>query len=92
MAESAQALGLLKRFGSVTVLNGQIHQVLQKVERNVTFHRAYSTALPRPAPGTATTPGPLAAPATRPRSMPGLHSVSYRAGTGALAIVDATRE
>ena len=47
------ALGYLKRFGSVTVLNGHIHQVMQKVEGNVAFHTARSTAFPQPAPGAA---------------------------------------
>ena len=57
--DSAQALAYLKRFGSVTVLNGHIHQVMQKVEGNVTFHTARSTAFPQPAPGTAPSPGPM---------------------------------
>ena len=56
--DSAQALGYLKRFGSVTVLNGHIHQVMQKVEGNVTFHTAMSTAFPQPAPGAAKGSGP----------------------------------
>src|SRR5678816_163120 len=51
--DSAQALGYLKKFGSVTVLNGHIHQTMQKVEGKVTFHTAMSTAFPQPAPGTA---------------------------------------
>jgi hypothetical protein len=55
----AQALSYLKKFGSVTVLNGHIHQVMQKVEGNVTFHTAHSTAFPQPAPGTAPSPGPM---------------------------------
>jgi hypothetical protein len=55
-----RALEYLKRFGSVTVLNGHIHQVMQKVEGNVTFHTARSTAFPQPAPGTAPSPGPMA--------------------------------
>ena len=50
---------MLQRFGSVTVLNGHIHQVLQKVEGNVTFHTAASTAYPQPAPGDGPAPGPL---------------------------------
>ena len=54
--DAAQALALLKRFGSVTVLNGHIHQIMQKVEGNVTFHTARSTAFPQPAPGTAHRP------------------------------------
>src|SRR3954470_10452200 len=57
--DSAQALALLKRFGSVTVLNGHIHQVMQKTEGNVPFHTAMSTAFPQPAPGAAKSPGPL---------------------------------
>ena len=56
--DSAQALGLLKRFGSVTVLNGHIHQLMQKIEGNVTFHTARSTAFPQPEPGKAASPGP----------------------------------
>ena len=51
--DSAQALAYLKKFGSVTVLNGHIHQIMQKVEGNVTFHTAASTAFPQPEPGKA---------------------------------------
>src|SRR5476649_651749 len=61
--DGAQALDLLKRFGSVTVLNGHIHQVVQKVEGNMTFHTARSTAYPQPQPGVGTGPGPLKVPA-----------------------------
>ena len=61
--DGAQALKLLARFGSVTVLNGHIHQLMQKVEGNVTFHTARSTAFPQPAPGTAPSPGPMVVPA-----------------------------
>ena len=57
--DSAQALALLRRFGSVTVLNGHIHQVMQKVEGHCAFHTARSTAFPQPAPGTAASPGPI---------------------------------
>lgn len=88
--DSEQALALLKRFGSVTVLNGHIHQVLKKVEGNVTFHTAYSTSFPQPAPGTAAGPGPVTVPADKLRSLLGLHTVNFQAGTGALAIVDET--
>jgi 3',5'-cyclic AMP phosphodiesterase CpdA len=63
--DSARALALLKRFGSVTVLNGHIHQLMQKVEGNVTFHTAMSTAFPQPAPGTAASPGPMLVPAEK---------------------------
>jgi len=87
-SDSEQALGYLKRFGSVTVLNGHIHQVLQKVEGNVTFHSAMSTAFPQPAPGTAPSPGPMKVPDEKLRSVLGLTSVQYRHGNNALAIVD----
>jgi len=87
-SDSERALGYLKRFGSVTVLNGHIHQVLQKVEGNVTFHSAMSSAFPQPAPGTAPSPGPMNVPAEKLRSVLGLTSVQYRQGNNALAIVD----
>lgn len=66
--DSAQALSYLKRFGSVTVLNGHIHQNIQKVEGNMTFHTACSTAFPQPAPGAATSAGPMKVPAEKLRS------------------------
>jgi 3',5'-cyclic-AMP phosphodiesterase len=86
--DSEQALSYLKRFGSVTVLNGHIHQVMQKVEGNVTFHSAMSTAFPQPAPGAAAAPGPMKVPAERLRSVLGLTSVQYVAKNHSLAIVD----
>ena len=89
-SDSERALGYLKRFGSVTVLNGHIHQVLQKVEGNVTFHSAMSTAFPQPAPGTAPSPGPMNVPAEKLRSVLGLTTVQYRQGNNALAIVDSS--
>jgi Icc protein len=90
-ADSAQALGYLKRFGSVTVLNGHIHQIMQKVEGNITFHTARSTAFPQPAPGTAPAPGPIKdVPAEKLRSMLGLTDVSYVAKVGRLAVADST--
>jgi 3',5'-cyclic-AMP phosphodiesterase len=87
-SDSERALGFLKRFGSVTVLNGHIHQVLQKVEGNVTFHTAMSTAFPQPAPGAAASPGPMKVPAEKLRSMLGLTSVQYKEGNSSLAVVD----
>ena len=76
--ESAQALALLKRFGSVTVLNGHIHQVQQKVEGNVAFYTARSTAFPQPAPGTPNaTPGPMAVPADKLRGVLGVREISF---------------
>ena len=86
--DSEQALSYVKRFGSVTFLNGHIHQVLQKVEGNVTFHTAMSTAFPQPAPGTAPAPGPMKVPAERLRSVLGLTDVHYVAQGHSLAVVD----
>ena len=76
--DSAQALGYLKKFGSVTVLNGHIHQIMQKVEGNVTFHTAMSTAFPQPQPGKADSPGPMKVPAEQLRSLLGITDVNYR--------------
>jgi Icc protein len=87
-ADGAQALALLKRFGSVTVLNGHIHQVVQKVEGNVAFHTAMSTAFPQPAPGTAPNPGPMAVPAGRLHSVLGVTNVKVVRGHSHLAVVD----
>jgi hypothetical protein len=86
--DGEQALGYLKRFGSVTVLNGHIHQVMQKVEGQVAFHTAMSTAFPQPAPGTAKGPGPLKVPADQLRHLLGITDVSFVPGQGRLAIVD----
>jgi 3',5'-cyclic AMP phosphodiesterase CpdA len=86
--DSAQALALLARFGSVTVLNGHIHQLMQKVEGNVTFHTARSTAFPQPAPGTAPAPGPMLVPAGDLRGLLGVRSVVYQQGVKDLAITD----
>jgi len=88
--DSEQALSVLKRFGSVTVLNGHIHQVLQKVEGHVTFHTALSTAFPQPAPGTAPGPGPMTVDAKRLRSFLGISHVTYIEGRSTLATVDST--
>jgi len=86
--DSEQALSYLKRFGSVTVLNGHIHQTMQKVEGNVTFHTAMSTAFPQPQPGTAPSPGPLKVPAEKLRSLLGVTHVNFLGGKHTLAIVD----
>jgi 3',5'-cyclic AMP phosphodiesterase CpdA len=88
--DSAQALGYLKKFGSVTVLNGHIHQTMQKVEGNVTFHTAASTAFPQPQPGKAESPGPMKVPAEQLKSILGITDVNYRQGQHALAVVDST--
>ncbi|HWV95931.1 MAG TPA: metallophosphoesterase [Xanthobacteraceae bacterium] len=88
--DGTRALALLKRFGSVTVLNGHIHQLAQKVEGNMTFHTALSTAFPQPAPGSAPSPGPMVVPSEKLRSMLGLSSVTVRQTGTPLAIVDST--
>src|SRR5499427_3712222 len=87
--DSAQALGYLKKFGSVTVLNGHIHQTMQKVEGNVTFHTAMSTAFPQPAPGSAPSPGPMKVPDEKLRSVLGITDVNFVQGSHALAVTDA---
>jgi 3',5'-cyclic-AMP phosphodiesterase len=89
-SDSELALALLQRFGSVTVLNGHIHQVMQKVEGNVTFHTAMSTAFPQPAPGSAPSPGPMKVSADRLQSVLGITQVRFAAQHRSLAIVDAT--
>jgi len=88
--DSEQAFEYLKRFGSVTVLNGHIHQVMQKIEGNATFHTAMSTAFSQPAPGTAPAPGPMKVPAERLRSLLGLTNVHYVEQNHSLAIVDSS--
>jgi 3',5'-cyclic AMP phosphodiesterase CpdA len=89
--DAGQALALLKRFGSVTVLNGHVHQILQKVEGKVTFHTARSTAFPQPEPGKAESPGPRKdVPAAKLRGMLGLSRVTYAEAKGSLAVVDPT--
>jgi 3',5'-cyclic AMP phosphodiesterase CpdA len=88
--DSTQALSYLKRFGSVTVLNGHIHQIMQKVEGNVTFHTAMATAFPQPVPGTAPSAGPLKVPADQLRRVLGITNVGYIVGDNHLAVVDST--
>jgi 3',5'-cyclic AMP phosphodiesterase CpdA len=86
--DGAQALTYLKKFGSVTVLNGHIHQVMQKVEGNVTFHTARSTAFPQPAPGTAPSPGPMKVEDDKLRTMLGTASITFKRNEKQLAIID----
>jgi 3',5'-cyclic-AMP phosphodiesterase len=89
--DSAQALGLLRRFGSVSVLNGHIHQIMQKVEGNISFHTARSTAFPQPVPGTADSPGPMKnIAAEKLRTYLGITRVDYVEHTGMLATTDST--
>jgi hypothetical protein len=86
--DSEQALSYAKRFGSVTVLNGHIHQVMQKVEGNLAFYTAMSTAFPQPAPGSAPAPGPMVVPAERLRSVLGVREVGFVPQQNSLAVVD----
>jgi 3',5'-cyclic AMP phosphodiesterase CpdA len=86
--DGARALELLKRFGSVTVLNGHIHQVMQKVEGNVAFHTAMATAFPQPAPGAAPSPGPMKVPDDKLRSLLGITEVDIMRGQQRLALID----
>jgi plastocyanin len=88
--DGARALSYLKKFGSVTVLNGHIHQTMQKVEGNVTFHTALSTAFPQPRPGTAPAPGPMAVPPGHLKDVLGITRVNYLAKHNHLAIVNDT--
>jgi hypothetical protein len=91
--DGAQALALLKRFGSVTVLNGHVHQILQKVEGAVTFHTARSTAFPQPEPGRAESPGPLkTVAAEKLRRFLGITKVAYVERGHSLAVTDAALE
>jgi hypothetical protein len=78
----------MKRFGSVTVLNGHIHQIMQKVEGNVAFHTALSTAFPQPAPGTAPSPGPMKVADDKLRTLLGTTNITYKVGEQRLAVVD----
>src|SRR5947209_7945958 len=86
--DSAQALSYLKKFGSVTVLNGHIHQTMQKVEGKITFHTAMSTAFPQPALGSAPSAGPMKVPAEKLSSVLGITDVNYVRGKHSLAIID----
>ena len=90
--DSAQALSYLKRFGSVTVLNGHIHQVMQKVEGHITFHTAMSTAFPQPAPGSAPSPGPMKVEADRLKKVLGLTQVSFHGVNHPIAVTDVPLE
>jgi Icc protein len=89
--DSAQALALLKKFGSVTVLNGHIHQVITKTEGNITFHTTRSTAYPQAAAGTpGAGPGPLKVPADQLRGVLGIRDIARTRRTGPLVVVDET--
>jgi len=89
-SDADQLMGHLRRFGSVTVLNGHIHQIVQKVEGNITFRTARSTAYPQPVAGVGAGPGPLKVPADELQKMLGVSSVSIIDPRGALAFTDTT--
>jgi len=88
--DATQALKLLARFGSVTILNGHIHQITQKVEGRIAFHTARSTAFPQPAPGTAPSPGPLKVPPEQLHSMLGITDALFVRGHDRIALIDST--
>ncbi len=88
--DAAQALAYLKRFGSVTVLNGHIHQIVQKVEGNIAFHTARSTAFPQPVGGQGPSPGPMKVPTEQLHSMLGITTATFVRGTQPIALVDQT--
>jgi 3',5'-cyclic AMP phosphodiesterase CpdA len=88
--DAPQLMQQLRRFGSVTVLNGHIHQIVQKVEGNVTFHTARSTAYPQPTAGVGPGPGPLKVPPDQLPAMLGVTSVTVVKHPRALALTDTT--
>jgi hypothetical protein len=87
--DAAQAMAYLKRFGSVTVLNGHIHQVVQKVEGKVSFQTAMSTAFPIFAAGKGPGPGPMKVPADHLKAVLGIRDITYAPASG-LVITDST--
>ena len=86
--DSAAAIAAVRRFGSVTILNGHIHQVIQKVEGNLTYHTAYSTAFPQPSPGVGPGPGPLQVPADKLKTLLGIRQLDVIADR--LTLTDTT--
>jgi hypothetical protein len=89
-SDAAAAMQYLRRFGSVTVLNGHIHQIVQKVEGHITFHTARSTAYPQPVPGEGAGPGPLTVPPDALPTMLGVSSVTLQRHAPTLSINDST--
>jgi 3',5'-cyclic-AMP phosphodiesterase len=88
--DATKAFAYTKRFGSVTVLTGHIHQVVQKVEGHLSFHTAMSTAYPQPAPGQGSGPGPLKLPAEQLGAALGIRSLDYRPEQHSVVISDRT--
>jgi len=89
-SDADQAMSYLTRFGSVTVLNGHIHQIVQKVEGNITFHTARSTAYPQPSPGEGSGPGPLKVPAERLPGMLGVSNLTLKRHPNIISVTDTT--
>ncbi|MCW2554383.1 MAG: metallophosphoesterase [Mycobacterium sp.] len=88
--DSVQALSYLRRFASVTCLNGHVHQVFSKTEGNVTFFSATTTAYPLPHPGDGPAPKPLTLPAGKLHDALGIREVTYTKGQQALALKERT--
>jgi hypothetical protein len=88
--DADQAMSYLKRFGSVTVLNGHIHQIVQKTEGNITFHTARSTAYPQPSPGQGSGPGPLKVPSDELPKMLGVSNLTLKKHPSSLSLTDTT--
>jgi 3',5'-cyclic AMP phosphodiesterase CpdA len=86
--DAVQLLSYLRRFSSVTCLNGHVHQLFTKTEGNVTFHSATTTAYPLPKPGTAPAPAPVTLPAGQLRDALGIREVSFQSGLHNLAVKD----
>jgi hypothetical protein len=86
--DAAQVLSMMRRFSSVTCLNGHVHQLFTKTEGNVTFHSATTTAYALPKPGKAPAPTPQVLPAGQLRHALGIRTVNYQQGTGQLAVTD----
>jgi 3',5'-cyclic AMP phosphodiesterase CpdA len=84
--DATQALSYLRRFSSVTCLNGHVHQVFSKAEGNVTFYSATTTAYPLPHPGDGPAPKPVTLPAGKLHDALGIREVSYTRGRQALAL------
>ena len=89
-SDADQLMSQLRRFGSVTILNGHIHQIIQRVERNVTFHTARSTAYPQPSPGEGAGPGPLEVPTDQLTKVLGVTSVAWENNRRSLELTDMT--
>jgi hypothetical protein len=89
-ADAEAALVHLRRFGSVTIVNGHIHQIVQKIEGNITFHTARSTAYPQPAPGDGAGPGPLKVSADQLVKVLGLTSARIVRHPQAVSLTDSS--